>query len=183
MRTLVTTVIVLLGSVHAARAQSPGADFVHGRDYVFDRLEATRAVNDKQDQGTLRLVTYVYRPFKKDRREVVVFSIGSTGGMIRSPKEPGADFKQRLELQIPRLAKAAKQFTGPWIWIYAVRDPWYRDDAPRLLLDAWREAGGQADFVAITEHSLPNAHLALTDATLWGRQMAAFLERLDKSKN
>jgi pimeloyl-ACP methyl ester carboxylesterase len=308
MRTTVVIFVMVLTGAHTARAQGPGADFVHGRDYTFERMEATRSVNDEQDKGTLRLVTYVYRPLKNDRREVVVFSIGSTGGMIRSPKEPGegvapavvrffvtrgytlvvpqrrgrgessgtyveecsviagkctiaeqlalterglrealldtnaaidqlvlgklvpresklllagqsrggflslmlagerpsivkavinfaggwqslqpslpeADFNARLSLQTPRLAKAAKQFTGPSIWIFAVRDPFYRDDAPRLLLDAWREAGGQAEYVAITEHSLVNAHLALTDASLWGRQLAAFLERLDQSKN
>ena len=308
MRTAMAIVVMLLTEAHAARAQGPGAEFVHERDYLFERMEATRSVNDEQDKGTLRLVSYVYRPLKNDRREAVVFSIGSTGGMIRSPKEPGeglapavvrffvtrgytlvvpqrrgrgessgtyveecsviagkcttaeqlalterglrealldtnaaidqlvlgklvprdsklllagqsrggflslmlaaerpsivkavinfaggwqslqpsladADFNTRLSLHTPRLAKAARQFTGPSIWIYAVRDPLYRDDAPRLLLDAWREAGGQAEYVAITEHSLVNAHLALTDASLWGRQMAAFLDRLDKAKN
>ena len=119
-----------------------------------------------------------------ERPSLVKAVINFAGGW--QSLQPGlseADFKQRLELQIPRLAKAAKQFTGPSIWIYAVRDPWYRDDAPRLLLDAWHQAGGQAEYVAITEHSLVNAHLALTDASLWGRQMAAFLDRLDKSKN
>ncbi len=93
-----------------------------------------------------------------------------------------AQYKERLDLHTPLLAKAAKQFTGPSIWIYAARDPMNRDDAPRKMLDAWRDAGGQAEFVHITEHSLVNAHLALTDASLWERQMAAFLERLDKSK-
>ena len=308
MRAVLATALALLSIPHAARAQVSNPDFVHGRDYTFERMEATRPVNDAQDQGTLRLVTYVYRPLKNDRHEVVLFSIGSTGGMIRSPKEPGegvapavirffvsrgytlvvpqrrgrgessgtyieecsvitgactiaeqmaltdrglrealldtnavidqvvlgplvprgsklllagqsrggflslilagerpslvkgvinfaggwqsmqpslsdADFKERLNLQTPRLAKAAKQFAGPSIWIYAVRDPFYRDDAPRMLLDAWREAGGQAEYVTITEHSLVNAHLALTDASLWGRQMAAFLNFLDKPKN
>jgi pimeloyl-ACP methyl ester carboxylesterase len=35
----------------------------------------------------------------------------------------GADFKERLDLQTAKLAKAAAQFTGPSIWIYATRDP------------------------------------------------------------
>jgi pimeloyl-ACP methyl ester carboxylesterase len=34
-------------------------------------------------------MTYVYRPVKNDRHEVVLFSHGSTGGMARSPSEPG----------------------------------------------------------------------------------------------
>jgi hypothetical protein len=162
MRTLSLALLVLLGSAHVARGQGPNADFVHGRDDVFDRMEATRPVNDEEDQGTLRLVSYVYCPLKNDRHEVVLFSIG-------------------LELQTPRLAKAAKQFTGPSIWIYAVRDPLHREDAPRRLLDAWRDAGGQAEFVYIAEHTLVNAHLALT-AALWERQMASFLDRIDNAK-
>jgi hypothetical protein len=44
-------------------------------------MEATRAVDDAQDKGTIRLVTYVYRPVKNDRHEVAVFSHGSTGGL------------------------------------------------------------------------------------------------------
>ena len=307
MRTLSAALLVLLVSAPAARAQGPAPDFVHDRDYVFERMEATRPVNDEQDQGTLRLVTFVYRPLKNDRREVVLFSIGSTGGMIRSPKEPGeglapavirffvsrgytlvvpqrrgrgessgtyveecasaagkctpaqqlaltdrglrealldtnavidqvvlgrlvpresrillagqsrggflslmlagerpslvkgvvnfaggwqslqnglseAQYKERIDLHTPRLARAAKQFTGPSVWIYAVRDPLHRDDAPGTLLDAWRGAGGQAEFVHITEHALVNAHLAMTDASLWARQLAAFLDRIDKPK-
>jgi len=300
MRILIAGVCFLLSNTDA-RAQ--GQDFVHERDYLFERMEATRPVNDEHDKGTLRLVTYVYRPVKNDRREVVVFSIGSTGGMIRSPKEPGegpapalirffvsrgytlvvpqrrgrgessgtyieecaifagkctsaeqlalgdralrealldtnavidqvvlgkivpaqsklllagqsrggflslmlagerpslvkgvinfaggwqslqpslseAAFKERIDLHKPLLAKAAKRYTGPSIWIYAVRDPMNREGAPQMLVDLWREAGGQAEYVSITEHSLPNPHVAITDASLWGRQLAAFLERL-----
>ena len=297
-------VLFLAATASTAGAQGPAAEFVHERDYLFERMEATRAVNDAQDQGTIRLVTYVYRPVKADRREVVLFSVGSTGGMIRSPKEPGeglapalirffvsrgytlvvpqrrgrgestgtyveecataagkctpaeqvaltdrglrealldtnavidqvvlgrlvprdakillagqsrggflslvlagerpslvtgvinfaggwqsmqerlseADVKERLELQTPKLAKAAKQFSGPSIWIYAARDPFYREGTPRLLLDAWQKAGGQAEYVFVAEHSLPNPHLAIADAALWGRQVDGFLKNIE----
>lgn len=72
----------------SANAQALSPDFVHGVDYSFERMEATRAVNDAEDRGKIRLVTFVYRPLKTDRREVALFSHGSTGGEIRSPKEP-----------------------------------------------------------------------------------------------
>jgi pimeloyl-ACP methyl ester carboxylesterase len=72
-----------------AAGQALAAEFLHGRDYSFERLEATRVVQDAEDQGTIHLVAYVYRPLKDDRKEVVLFSHGSTGGLIRSPKEPG----------------------------------------------------------------------------------------------
>lgn len=306
MRRFLAAVLLVVGGAQTARAQGP-PDFVYGRDYLFDRMEATRPVKDEYDTGTLRLVSYVYRPLKNDRQQVVLFSIGSTGGMIRSPKEPGeglapallrflvsrgytvvvpqrrgrgestgtyveecsvvagkctvaeqmaltdhglrealldtnavidqvvlgrlvprgskillagqsrggflslmlagerpslvrgvinfaggwqsmqerlseADFKERLELHTPRLAKAARQFSGPSIWIYAARDPLNREEAPRLLLDAWQKAGGQAEYVFVAEHALANPHLAITDAALWGRQLGAFLDSLDKPK-
>jgi hypothetical protein len=48
-------------SAATASAQAVDSGFVFGRDYTFERLEATRAVDDAQDKATIRLVTYVYR--------------------------------------------------------------------------------------------------------------------------
>jgi len=64
MRVAVFVVIAtaLAGSCASAQALDP--DFVHGRDYTFGRMEATRAVHDAEDTGTIRLVSYVYRPVK-----------------------------------------------------------------------------------------------------------------------
>ncbi len=81
--------LVLLAVATPASGQALDPEFIHGRDYIFERMEARRAVHDAEDKGTIRLVAYVYRPLKNDRHEVVLFSHGSTGGLIRSPKEPG----------------------------------------------------------------------------------------------
>lgn len=78
---------VLLGFGAPALAQAP-ADWVYKRDYTFERLEAAREVHDSSDNGTIRLATYVWRPVKNDRREVVLFSHGSTNGMTMAPNEP-----------------------------------------------------------------------------------------------
>ena len=102
------------------------------------------------------------------------------GWQSLQPALSEAQFKERIELHVPRLVKAAKQFTGPSIWIYADRDPMNREGAPRLLLDAWQSAGGHAEYLFIAEHTLPNPHLAINDASLWGRQLDAFLSLLDK---
>jgi dienelactone hydrolase len=69
--------------------QAINPDFVHGRDYTFERIEAKRTVRDEQDKAVIRLVSYVYRPVKNDRREAVLFSHGSIGAGARSPKEQG----------------------------------------------------------------------------------------------
>lgn len=72
----------------SAIGQALSPDFVHGVDYSFERMEATRVVKDAQDRGKIKLVTLVYRPLRTNRGEVALFSHGSTGGEIRSPKEP-----------------------------------------------------------------------------------------------
>ena len=87
LRLAIVSFVIALAAAVPALAQALKFDFVHGRDYMFERMEATRAVDDAEDTGTIRLVTYVYRPVKNDRREVVLFSHGSTAGLSRSPKE------------------------------------------------------------------------------------------------
>ncbi len=77
--------IVAIAAPGSGQALSP--EFVYGRDYTFERMVAERVVNDAQDKGTIRLVTYVYRPLKLNRHEAVLFSHGSTAGLARSPKE------------------------------------------------------------------------------------------------
>lgn len=84
---IVATLFIVLTAANVF-GQAINPEFVHGRDYTFERMEARRKVRDAEDTGTIRLVTYVYRPLKNDRREVVLFSHGSTAGLARSPKEP-----------------------------------------------------------------------------------------------
>lgn len=81
MRILVQVVIFVIASTTCALGQAINPEFVFGRDYTFERMVATRNVHDAEDKGTIRLVTYVYRPLKNDRHEVVLFSHGSTGGL------------------------------------------------------------------------------------------------------
>lgn len=85
-------------ATHGSSQQAP-PDLVYKRDYTFERLEATRAVNDAYDKATIRLVTQIWRPVKSDRREVVFFSHGSTGALAVSPIEPAGDGPPRGLLQ------------------------------------------------------------------------------------
>ena len=86
-RALIGVVLLIAVAASPASGQAINPEFVHGRDYTFERMEARRVVNDAEDKGTIRLVTYVYRPLKNDRHEAVIFSHGSTAGLARSPKE------------------------------------------------------------------------------------------------
>ena len=304
-RLAVAAVLLILGAGERASAQALRSDFVYGRDYTFDRVEATRPVDDAEDKGSIRLVTFVYRPVKNDRHEVVLFSHGSTGGMMTPPKEPPRDFppravlrffvsrgytlvapfrrgrgestgtyveecsayvgqcttadqfalterglrealldtnavidqlilgrlvprdskillgghsrggflslvlaaerpslakgvvnfaggwlgvndnfpppeiRKRMEEHTARLSRAAKQARMPTLWIYAVRDPLYQDGLPAELVRSWREAGGQAEFVNVTEHSLPNAHLIPSEGALWDQQLDMFMKQFE----
>lgn len=87
MRVLLAAVFITFAAPVLTSAQALNPDLIFGRDYTFEKMEAKRKVHDAEDHGTIRLVTYVYRPLKNDRKEVVLFSHGSTAGMIRSPKE------------------------------------------------------------------------------------------------
>lgn len=80
--------LALLAFMAASPALAEGCRVSSGVDYSFERLEATRVVNDAHDRGTITLVAYVYRPLKQDRKAVVVYSHGSTGGFQFDPKEP-----------------------------------------------------------------------------------------------
>ncbi len=69
-----------------ADAAKPGS-FRFGVDFTFERMYATRSVADDADVGEIRLVTFVYRPVRNDRHQVVLLSHGSLGGWNLQPKE------------------------------------------------------------------------------------------------
>jgi pimeloyl-ACP methyl ester carboxylesterase len=307
MRVFIAVVLFVVAGAAPALGQAINPEFVHGRDYTFERMEARRAVRDAQDTSTIRLVAYVYRPIKNDRREVVLFSHGSTAGLARSPKEPldvpppavirffvsrgytliapmrrgrgestgtyveecsvyigqctvadqlaltdrslrealldtdavieqlilgqlvsreskilaggisrggflslilagerprlvkgvinfvggwhgvtdrltETENKQRMDAQTVRLARAAKQTRAPSIWFYAARDPFYKEGVPRELLRSWQDAGGQAEYIFINDHSLPSGHIVASNVALWERQVDAFLKTIEEVK-
>ncbi|HET7707663.1 MAG TPA: alpha/beta fold hydrolase [Thermoanaerobaculia bacterium] len=297
MRISATAALILSLASSAASAQ---IEMMWGRDYTFERMVATRVVRDAHDSGPIKLVTYVYRPLKNDRREVVLYSHGSTGA--RSPKDPigtpppiqivnfflsrgytvvaplrrgrsestgafveecseyanpctdaeqavitdrsikealldttavidqlvlgrivarnskilaaghsrggflslmlagerpqvvkgvinfsggwrivssqveEAVRRERMRTQTESLARAAKRTTVPSIWLYAARDPFYAEGTPQELVKAWLDAGGKAEFIYLTDHSLENAHALPSSPILWARPLDAFLK-------
>lgn len=68
---------VLFGAARAGQQTSP--------NFTFERLSASRDVNDAFDRGSITLMVNVYRPVTNDRRRVVLFSHGSTGGFATEP--------------------------------------------------------------------------------------------------
>jgi hypothetical protein len=57
MRVFIAAILFVVAGAACTSAQALNPEFVHGRDYTFERMEATRAVNDAEDKGTIRLVT------------------------------------------------------------------------------------------------------------------------------
>jgi pimeloyl-ACP methyl ester carboxylesterase len=304
MRTLIRIILLTLFAGLGVSAQAVDSGFAWGRDYSFERMTATRLVNDAEDKGEIRLVAYVYRPVKNDRHKVVLFSHGSTGGLARSPKEamdappiPVINFfvsrgytlvapmrrgrnessgtyveecsvftnqctvedqiprgeramkealadtnavidqlvigkltardskiiaagssrggflslilagerpalvegvvnfvggwlgvtdrltdvqsKARMDDQKARLERAAKRFSGPSVWFYAARDPFYKDGVAQELHKYWTDAGGKGEFVYIADHNLQSGHVVATNPTLWSKQVQALLSKID----
>jgi dienelactone hydrolase len=304
-----SAIALLIGIAVTVEAQTPpnaplNPEWVYLRDYTFERMEAKREVHDAEDNGTIRLVAYVYRPVKNDLREVVLYSHGSTASWTRSPKEQGdappvsvlrfflsrgytvvapmrrgrgessgtyveecpvyagrcspadqvalgdralrealqdthavidqivyrivphgskivaaghsrggflslilagerpqivkgvvnfaggwqamndrvtpEDHKHRVEVQTVPLSLAAKQAKAPSIWIYADRDPFYNEAGRQAILKAWRDAGGKAEYIFVTEHALPNPHAIPTNAAYWESQLDRFLKSLSR---
>jgi pimeloyl-ACP methyl ester carboxylesterase len=300
---------LLFGIAVTAEAQTTAnaplnPEWVYLRDYTFERMEAEREVHDAEDNGIIRLVAYIYRPVKNDRREIVLYSHGSTASWSRSPKEQGdappvavlrfflsrgytvvapmrrgrgessgtyveecpvyagrcspadqvalgdralrealldtyaaidqivdrivprgskiiaaghsrggflslilagerpqavkgvvnfaggwqamndrvtpEDHKHRVEVQAVPLGRAAKQVKAPSIWIYADRDPFYNEAGRQAILKAWRDAGGKAEYLLVTEHALPNPHAIPTNAAYWESQLDSFLKSLSR---
>jgi pimeloyl-ACP methyl ester carboxylesterase len=304
-----SAIVLLIGIAVTVEAQTPpnaplNPEWVYLRDYTFERMEAKREVHDAEDNGTIRLVAYVYRPVKNDLREVVLYSHGSTASWTRSPKEQGdappvsvlrfflsrgytvvapmrrgrgessgtyveecpvyagrcspadqvalgdralrealqdthavidqivyrivphgskivaaghsrggflslilagerpqivkgvvnfaggwqamndrvtpEDHKHRVEVQTVPLSLAAKQAKAPSIWIYADRDPFYNEAGRQAILKAWRDAGGKAEYIFVTENALPNPHAIPTNAAYWESQLDRFLKSLSR---
>jgi pimeloyl-ACP methyl ester carboxylesterase len=117
------------------------------------------------------------------RPDLVKGVINFVGGWHRlGPPLSDADVKLRLDDQTTRLAAAAKKTSAPTISFYAARDPFYADSMPAKLLNAWREAGGKAEFFFVSEHTMPNPHnLILATPAHWSQPLDAFLKALDAS--
>ena len=87
--------------------------------------------------------------------------------------------KARMDDHKARLERAGKRFSGPSVLIYAARDPFYKDGVAKELHKYWTDAGGKGEFVYIDEHNLQNGHVVASNATLWSKQVQAFLSKLD----
>ena len=85
---LPTLLLLASTALVAGPALAEGCKVENGADYSFERRVAVRKVSDTHDRGTIRLATFIYRPLRADRHQVVLFSHGSTNGQTTDPREP-----------------------------------------------------------------------------------------------
>jgi pimeloyl-ACP methyl ester carboxylesterase len=121
--------------------------------------------------GFLSLMLAGHRP--EQVAAVVNFSGGWHGITARLGETENS---RRMVDHAARLARAAERSKSPSFWVYASRDPLYQDSVPAALVNAWRNAGGRAEFVYVTEHTLPNPHLTPQAPALWAKALDAFLK-------
>ena len=126
---------------------------IYGVHYSFERLVAERTVNDTYDKGTIKLVSYVYRPLIKPAGKVVVVLHGSTGGMVIAPGEtflgngPSIGFLiERGYTVVVPMRRGRAESTGHYVEECAFQ-------AGRCSLAEFREltGSGLADAMASTE--------------------------------
>ena len=87
--------------------------------------------------------------------------------------------KARMDDQKARLERAAKRFSGPSVWFYASRDPFYKDGVAQELHKYWTDAGGKGEFIYISDHNLQSGHVVASNPTLWSKQVQALLGKID----
>src|SRR6185503_14198545 len=110
------------------------------------------------------------------RPQHVAGIVSFAGGWISvSDKYSEADNQQRLDVQRKLFVQAARQKRVPSIWIYAARDQLYGEGTTREFVRAYQEAGGQGEYVFVSEHALPNGHNVSTVLSLWETAVDAFL--------
>ena len=103
MRGRLALLAVLLWSI-PAHSQGPNPQPpIYGVHYSFEKMTAVRQVRDQHDNGKVHLVSYVFRPLRNDRQEVVVDLHGSLGGLAVAPGEPVLTLnRQKLNLLLER---------------------------------------------------------------------------------
>lgn len=70
------------------------------------------------------------------------------------------------------------RYPRPQLWLYGEGDPYYPADKGRAGIEAFRRAGGQADFRLVTPLDPGMGHSIDYQPTLWAQPVAAYLSGL-----
>jgi pimeloyl-ACP methyl ester carboxylesterase len=99
----------------------------------------------------------------------------SAGWLSIADPWPADENAARLEFHRARLAADGSRFDGPTLWVYADRDPFYRDAVTRQFFEAWKSAGGAGRYLFIAEHPGATGHTPAM--RLWEADAIRFLRK------
>ena len=110
MRVFIAVVLFVVAGVAPASGQAINPEFVHRREYTFERMEARRSRADARRTDD-RLVTYVYRLSRMTARSVLFSTAYGWPGSIA--KELGRAAARRHSLCLARLYASRAQAPRP----------------------------------------------------------------------
>jgi pimeloyl-ACP methyl ester carboxylesterase len=85
------------------------------------------------------------------------------------------------QINTPIFAKAAA-FTGPTLWLYGERDPYYSIAHSKKSFAAFTSAGGNGSFHTLTFGSFRDDHQIVRNRAIWSENMVLFLDKLNLTK-
>jgi len=77
---------------------------------------------------------------------------------------------------------AAARFRGPTLWLYGENDPFYSLKHSRKNFRAFRDAGGNGEFVSYSLGEGVNGHAVLGHPDLWRERVLAFVAKLRRAE-
>jgi len=112
------------------------------------------------------------------RPELAKGMLSFVGGWLSITDQWPPELNARREaLQTNALRSFASRAKAPSLWIYAERDPYYSEATTRRFFEAFKDGGGNGDYVFITDPGLANGHAVASRLSLWGSSADAFLAR------
>ncbi len=99
----------------------------------------------------------------------------SAGWLSIADEWPDDENAARLQFHESVLADAGSRFSGPTLWVYAARDPFYPDAVTRQFFGAWKSGGGAGRYLFIADHPAPSGHTP--GLGLWEADADKFLRK------
>jgi pimeloyl-ACP methyl ester carboxylesterase len=99
----------------------------------------------------------------------------SAGWLSIADEWPADENAARLEFQREVLGEAGSRFSGPTLWVYADRDPFYPDSVTRQFFSAYKAGGGSGRYLFIADHPATSGHTP--GLSLWEADAVRFLEK------
>lgn len=80
----------------------------------------------------------------------------------------------------PVLLQRGVSFKQPMLWIYGDHDPYYKLAHSRANYDAFKSAGGQAEFLEFQPATGRDGHMLLNEPSIWTQAMDTYLAKVDR---